>query len=235
MILYLYALAEGLSDVSGLAAPHDAPIILLPFKHLVAASWLAAAPPVSKESLTAQDRLVRELHAHATALLPMRYGTAVADTDAADAAIKKLGDAIGERLALVRGREQMTLRVFEAGPPARRQGRVDDVSLEPPGIVSRATADAAVPVDASIGAGTSYLAGRAALTAPPQAVRALLDAVSHLQRAVRVEAAKRGDAWTIYHLIDRGGGDDYRRVAAAAAAAIPLHIVVTGPSPCYAF
>jgi Gas vesicle synthesis protein GvpL/GvpF len=222
MILYVYALADGLDDVSGLAGVQNEALVLVPLPEVIAVcGWVAQAPAVSRDSLTAQDELVRALHARAAALLPLRFGAAVSDVDAAARAVHALGTGVRERLDRVRGRDQMTLRIL---------GRHVERSETTEG------AESAESAEGADGAGTRYLKSRAALAVPP-AIAPLLDALKPFQRMTRVERGRHPDVVaTVYQLIDRGSAEGYRQAAADASANVPaLTVRISGPSPAYAF
>ena len=80
MRLYIYAIASGFAESNGLAGVAGEPLVVVPARDIVAVcGWIARTPGVDRETLTAQDRIVRTLHARSEALLPMRFGTNVAD------------------------------------------------------------------------------------------------------------------------------------------------------------
>lgn len=217
MILYLYALADGLDDVSGLAGVHDETLVIVSLPEAIAVGgWMPEAPAVTRESLASQDRLVRQLHARAAGLLPMRYGAAVSDVEAAARAVHALGAGLRDRLERVRARDQMTLRITGAGVA----GGVE----APEG------------AEGPEGAGTRYLRARAALAVPPE-IAPLLEALKPLQRVTRVERGRHANVLaTVYQLIDKGSAEVYWRAAEDAAATRPsLTIRISGPSPAYAF
>jgi len=164
---------------------------------------------------------VRELHRQAAAVLPLRFGAMFDGIDGAARSIRTRTRALAEGLALVRGKEQMTVRVT-----ARTRGAKDAPEAPAAGRAAHATAPT----------GTQYLQQRAAAMVPDE-VRPLLEAVGSLPRSTRVEAGRTaGVIATVYHLIERGSSDDYLLVIGEARAALPhLSIRVTGPSPCYAF
>ena len=208
-MIYLYAIADGLSDVSDIRGIVGEPLQRLdvePFT--IVAGDLSTAPHIDREILAEQDRVVRELHDAASALLPMRFGAAYASVEEVARATKVRGAALQDALILVRGKEQMTMRIT-GGP------------LEP----SRPAAS-----------GTDYLLKRAASATPSQ-IAPLLDALKPLQRATRVETAKTaGLIATVYQLIDRGSSDDYAtRVENVARLLHGLTVRISGPGPCYAF
>lgn len=213
LILYLYAIVDGLESVGGRRGAAAEPLRLLTCEALTAVvGTLAAMPALDQAALEAQDRVVRTLHADAEALLPMRFGAAFPDEAAIARALKTKAPALGEALALVRTREQMTLRILGApGPPSR-------------------------PEAATARSGTQYLQQRAAAATPSDIVP-LLAALGTLQHGTRVEPGRTpGVIATVYQLIDRGRSAEYRDIAAAAAGELRgLSVRISGPSPCYAF
>jgi hypothetical protein len=83
MRLYLYAIGEGIEDLGDLRGLCEESLAVIPMGSAsVVAGWMAAFPTVSRESLMAEDAVVRALQARADALLPMRFGSSVADVDA---------------------------------------------------------------------------------------------------------------------------------------------------------
>jgi hypothetical protein len=220
VILYLYALADALaaSDVSGLTGVLGEAVVLVDAGGMtVAGGWLAQAPDLTRDTLIAQDRLVRELHARAPALLPMRFGSTLAEEHMARDFVERRRIVLQEQLDLVRGREQMTLRVLG-------ETRLPEA----------ARAENAEQVDAG-GVGRRYLARRAAERVPPL-LRPLVDRLQPFQRAMRVESHQHPQlVATIYHLVDRGAADAYRRAIDDAKLPEGLRVRVSGPSPAYAF
>jgi gas vesicle protein GvpL/GvpF len=223
MRLYVYAIADHLTDVSALAGVGGEPLVLVRAGRVLAAGgWLAQIPALDRAMLSAQDGVVRELHARADALLPMRFGTSVGSEAELERKIESLDPRLRDSLELVRGREQMTLRVLRA-PATAGSTRDADLIASVGGEVER-------------GAGTSYLEARRAAAIPSE-LTGLTRAVQTLQRATRVERGRvEGLVATVYHLIDRGSSESYRGAVTQAAAALPLLTVrVTGPGPAYAF
>jgi hypothetical protein len=216
VILYLYAIVDGLDSVEGRRGAASEPLQLLTLESLTTvAGELPATLPLDRAALLAQDRVVCELHAQATALLPMRFGAGFADQADVARALKTLAPALHKALEQVRGREQMTVRVLGTG-------RLERSAISGPPRSSETT-------------GTEYLQGRAARAVPAE-VAPLLKAVERLQRATRVEAGTAaGVIATMYQLIERGSSDEYREVVRAAAAALTVSVRISGPSPCYAF
>lgn len=241
MILYLYALADALaaSDVSGLTGVLGEAVVLVDAGGMtVVGGWLAQAPDLTRDTLIAQDRLVRELHARAAALLPMRFGSTLAQDQMARDFVERRRIVLQEQLDLVRGRDQMTLRIFDAAGLSRRSSAEDPGRAEAdlsrrssPDVLARAKADAATAATP----GTSYLTRRASERVPPS-LRPLVDRLQPFQRAMRVESHQHPQlVATIYHLVDRGASDAYRRASDDAKLLEGLHVRVSGPSPAYAF
>ena len=173
------------------------------------------APAVSEENLRAQHAIVIELARRVSAILPARFGSLV-DRGELEQIVALRGPTLHEALDLVRGREQMTVRL------------IGDETI----------ASAAAERRTETGAGKRYLQMRRAAAGYP-----LPDAVGRLTRALepRVAAhrAEPGDGRVraiVYHLIARGGSAAYRReLERAAPSAAPFSPSVSGPWPPFAF
>ena len=216
-MLYVYAVAEELTDVKGLAGVQGETLAVLSLKELLAvAGDVTGKPPLDAATLKAQDALIRALHARADALLPMRFGTTASDPADLQRAIDAQ-EGLTARLHAVRGCEQMIVRVF-ATPEAG--------SLSPP-----------VPHSShAMTSGRGYLEARAALRKPSAELAAIAAAGKALDRDVRVEPAHQpGFHGSVYHLIERGRAEAYRAAITRAAERQRVHVVITGPSPPYAF
>jgi hypothetical protein len=223
-MLYIYALVADLDArvLEGLRGVQGEPCTSVDFHGLTAVTGaVERVPDVSREMLEAQYALVGELHARVPALLPTRFGTAAPSAEALGRQLELRAEHLARQLALVRGREQMTLRVLGAGATVDVHARPSPLATSP----GRAG-----------GAGRRYLAARAA-QAVPALVDPLLAAIQPLQRATRVEAGRHeGVVATIYHLVDRGTATAYAAAVDAAAGESPaLTILLSGPSPAYAF
>lgn len=209
-MLYLYAIAAGLGDVADLKGVRGEPLVRFSFREaLVVAGEMTAVPAIEAETLKAQDAVVRALHDRSAALLPMRFGMTIPEPAAIHAAVAN--SRIVQKLEQVRGREQMTLRILGPDPPA----------------------DAA-EAQAS---GTAYLRARATRRSPSREMAAFSAAAASIVRGVHVEPIhQHGVHGSVYHLIDRGRSEEYRQMIQAAAAEVPhVRVVITGPSPAYAF
>jgi hypothetical protein len=211
---YLYAIAAELGDIAELRGVQGEPLQRLPFHDaVVVAGDVSAAPAIAEETLRAQDALVRQLHDRAAALLPMRFGMTVDD---AESLPRALDARVIERLAAVRGCEQMVVRVV--------------------GAESTVHAEAAARAEGAA-SGTAYLLALAQKHRPSSALSDIASAPVAMARDVRVEPATQpGVHGSVYHLIERGRGHEYRGVVEHAARALPdVRVIITGPSPAYAF
>jgi hypothetical protein len=229
-MLYLYAIAEDLGRVDDLVGIRGEPLTC--FRHEgvhIVEGEIDRTPGADHASLSRQDEIVRQLHARATALLPMRFGAAFGSGDEMQRALTLRLHELRDRLAQVRGADQMTLRVFRTsaantpGAPAA------------PGAPGAPGAQGAL-VALSGASGAEYLRTRAARAVPPGIVP-LLEALKPMARDTRVEPSRAaGILATVYHLIDRGTSAEYEAAVRTAAGAMPeLSIRVSGPAPCYAF
>ncbi len=173
-------------------------------------------PEITEKALCDQHDLVLELAGRADAILPARFGSLV-DRGELEQIVARRHPQFISALALVRGREQMTVRLIGndgAGAPRRRE------------------------IATVGGPGARYLeARRAAAGYPlPDAAQRLTAAVRDLIVADKAEPGQAGVRAMLYHLIERGSGAAYCRVLAAASAdAAPLLVKVTGPWPPFAF
>src|SRR5262249_51020567 len=146
-----------------------------------------------------------------------RFGSLLSESSLAEV-LRARARELTEALALVAGREQMTLRVLGDAPAG--------VAPAP------AAADDAGP-------GARYLAARRAEwrrahEAPELAPlrRPALDALVRAERVTRHDAPPL--LASVYHLIDRGAAPAYRATVDGSLCA-PFRVVATGPWPPYAF
>jgi hypothetical protein len=228
LLLYIYALSDVAIEMDSLTGVASEPLILVPAAYAIAVcGWMEQLPPLDRDSLVAQDRLVRALHARADALLPMRFGTSAADVNTAQRAVDAFGAKLRERFDLVRGREQMTLRVLGATGATGAVGATGAAEPASPKLANLST---------EAKAGARYLAERSA-KAVPSRLAPLIDALRPLQRAMHIEPGRDADViGTVYHLIDRGTATVYCRAVEHAATRLPsLSVRISGPSPPYAF
>jgi len=163
-------------------------------------------PPLSAEALRAHEAAVRRIADEAQACLPARFGASAADENELLQALGAREQELRDALELVRGREQMSLRVHGVAAAPARAG----------------------------GPGTRYLEGRRRATRLPELdpLRASLSAVIRAERVEPHEDA--GLIASVYHLIDRGASADYRR-AVENAALEGVRLSLSGPWPPWSF
>ena len=168
----------------------------------------------SPANLRRYDRVVRELAARFPAMLPARFGPSV-DENELTFILSSRRASLARALTTVRGRVQMTIRVFPRGEAEDRAiARSQD---EPAAVVT----------------GRDYLAGRARAARAVAGFEPIRAAVARWVRDERVE--RRGGVSSVYHLIPKSSADAYRRAVQAAAASAGLRLTVSGPWPPYAF
>lgn len=222
MPLCVYALVE-MDRRAALRAPRGAGgerTRLVPVGRIGAVvGEVASAPEPGERAVRAHDAVVRAAARSWRAVLPVRFGTIAGDARALRRAIRDRRPAVARALAQVRGRVQMTIRVF--GTPAPIVGAADPV------------------VDRRAGPGTRYLRRAAAIDARSRRVPQLdpiRAAVADLVREERVEPhASAPLVASVFHLVDRDRARAYVRRVRAASASAPLRLAVTGPFPPYAF
>ena len=185
---------------------------------------LELAPEVDEGTLRAHEAVVREVAAQVDAILPVRFGTLIDDAAALTELLEGHSTDLSDALALVAGREQMTLRVFV-------EGRTRTLSPVP---------ETPSPDEAQAGPGARYLARllrahRAARSVPE--IAALREALTTLVQAERLESQHHPPlVASVYHLIRRGDGPAYQRVVDRAPRLCPeARVTVSGPWPPWAF
>jgi hypothetical protein len=208
MSVCVYALATRgarRSRVKGLAGEQLRTITLGTVAAIVGEVTVRPRPTVA--NLLRYDRILTELWAQNGALLPVRFGTILADSSELDHAVTLRGATLRRRLAVVRDRAQMTILVPIPYPNRRRTPR------------RRARS------------GAEYLRGRAARDVPQLAQ--LRPAVRRWVRDERMQM--RGSIATVYHLVPRGAADRYRSALERAARKAGIRLRVLGPRLPYAF
>ena len=188
------------------------------------AGEVEAPPDLAESTLRAHDALVTEIASQVDALLPVRFATVVADAATLAGRLEPHAGDLRDALALVQGREQMTLRVFVEG----RTAELSTVPVEPG------------PDEAASGPGARYLARllrahRAARSVPE--IGALRDALAPLVVAERLEAQDKPPlVASVYHLIRRGDAPAYGVVIDRAHRLCPAaRVSSSGPWPPWAF
>jgi hypothetical protein len=165
-------------------------------------------PPVAQDVLQQQHGIVTALLDRTDALLPARFGAWMSET-ALREAVASREQVMVEALAAVRGRRQMTVRVFGTVDP--RVGKESSPT------------------------GTAYLERRRQLAHyVPAEAEVIRRAVGALAVAERVEPGARGLRVTVFHLVGLADTGDYVRRAQALDLA-PHAVRVSGPWPAFAF
>ena len=217
----MYALLRELLRETALGAgATDEPLRAVDCGGLIAVVGdVVALPPADGDTLRRHDAVVRRLHVAADALLPVRFGTALADEQTLAEEIEPRGDELRTALELVAGCYQLTLRVF--GMPAPIEAPIVD----------------AAP---STGVGTRYLTARLRAETRARTVPEIAPLREGLGRLVRAERAERHATLpllaSVYHLVRAVDADAYD---AAFDAALPLlkgiRLTRSGPWAPYAF
>jgi hypothetical protein len=165
----------------------------------------------TSEVLQEQHAVVMQLAEKRGALLPARFGSVVEETTLRATVAEQRAEIV-HALGLVRGRQQMTVRVF--GVP-----------------------DAARPVANRTSTGTAFLeARRDRAHYVPAEVATIRAVMGQFTVAERVEPGERRLRVTVFHLVPRGVVDAYRQQASALQSMlVPHEVTVTGPWPAFAF
>jgi hypothetical protein len=217
--LYLYALVdeEPAGPLGGGIAGE--PLRRIPLGGVTAVVGdLPERPRPDRQTLEAQDAVVRRLAGRFAAILPARFGEAFADESALGGRLEPRAAEVAAALALVRGCVQMTLRVF--GEPEALPEPAPEIAGGP---------------------GTRYLAGRRRADERAHSlpeIDALRAALRPLLHAERIERHPEGGPLlgTAYHLISSSQAEAYLEALEAGRATIGgRRVAATGPWPPYAF
>ena len=162
-------------------------------------------------NLRRYDRLMRELAERFPAILPVRFGTRMAEDELKSVLVSRRR-ALALGLAHVRQRAQMTVRV-----------------------VQHHAASEHGPTEAPL-TGRDYLRSRARAAAARRAVPGFEPVRNAVARWVRDERVEhRAGVSSVYHLSPRASAAAYQHAVQTAAASSGLTAIVTGPWPPYAF
>jgi hypothetical protein len=218
--LYLYALLGGPPPGPLGAGLAGEPLRLVRCGDLLAiAGDVPKAPSIDAASLRAHDATVRRLAEMVEAVLPIRFCTLVDDESALAGLLEPQRAGLGEALALVAGREQMTLRLYG----------------------ERLLDEAAGPdTDTASGPGARYLAARLRERQRVHGSRELATLRRGLGTLIVDERVERHDMppllASLYHLIERGASARYLSALQTVAAELgAVRARATGPWPPYAF
>jgi hypothetical protein len=170
------------------------------------------APKTTETALRNQHRLVVELGDVADAILPVRFGTLV-DRDELERVVGRRRATLRKALRHVRGKRQMTVRVFGGTNTSHVRG-------------TPAT-------------GTEYLLARAGPRREdlPAIAASIRNAVGSIVSDERIDAPRGSIQVTMNHLVRRDRLERYESILTSTIAGIkaPQHVTVSGPWPPFAF
>jgi hypothetical protein len=178
----------------------------------VAVEHLEDAPVLSESTLRMQHEIVLRIAARAGAILPVRFGAFVDETEL-EALLLRRRRVLRAALTRVRGRVQMTVRIL------------GHVNVRRPVRPARS--------------GTAFLKARRAAARPvvPPMGRAVQAAVRSLVAGEQVDRGHGSVVVTLHHLVERNLAARYRRLVRAHMARIgpSAELTVSGPWPPFAF
>lgn len=179
----------------------------------VAAERRADVPPIELGALKQHHLVVARLWKAAPAVLPVRFGTLLEETEIAEA-LEDKDEELAEAFDRVRGRGQFSWR----GHGAERRA-------ESATIIARTQARS----------GTEYLRRAARASMPPARFSPIRRRLAAFIAAERYEPSRPALPETLYHLVDRMSIDAYLAAAARISPSASLAPTLSGPFPAYAF
>ena len=239
-MLYVYAVLGDAPPEPGQGLRGEPLRLLSSGSLFVAVGPMEEAPPIGNDTIRRFDATVRRLATLVEAILPVRFGTHLATEREVHERLADRQSELSRALELVRGREQMTVRIFHHGPTTipGKPPSPSDVSLAESGQL--AFLDASSRGDPRVGPGTQFLRARQethrrAHTAPElEPLRPLLAPLVFAERVERHDAGPL--VATVFHLITCGTVATYlEQVTATGVLTDDLRVTVTGPWPPYAF
>jgi hypothetical protein len=181
---------------------------------------LPRAPKPTMTNLRRYAIAIEKAAAQTAAILPVRFGTGMADLDEVTFVLQSRQDALRRRLRAVRGRCQMTIRVVLGGSGSDP----DDNPLLGSDPGDQATQ------------GTQYLRQRALTAARAREIPGFQPIRGAVKRWVKDERVEtRAGVATVNHLIPRSSVSAYRSAVERAAEHAGFRVMVTGPFAPYAF
>ena len=241
MTLCVYAVVPGGGgrvSTRGLGGEALRPIVV--GRQAAIAGSLPRVPGPSAKALAHYDQILRALTSRFSSVLPARFGTCFRNVDELRLALASRERLLSRDLKRVRGRAQMTIRIFSGSgrSGSRLQASDSGKNSEQPGARSpQPTASDPGAWSPEPGAsGAAYLRARAADASRAQHIPGfdpVRDAVRRWVREEQVE--KRDEVASVYHLVPRASVGAYRRAIERAAAGSRLRMIVSGPHPPYAF
>ena len=178
---------------------------------------LRRAPKPTITNLRRYAMVIEKAAAQTPAILPVRFGTGMADLDEVTFVLRARQVTLRSRLRAVRGRVQMTLRLVAGSDPGDDPSPGSDPGDEPT-------------------QGTLYLQQRATAAARAREIPGFAPIRAAVKRWVKDERIeKRAGVTTVNHLVPRSSVSAYRSAVERAAERAGLRVIVTGPFPPYAF
>ena len=226
MIVCVYAIVSSSHRVSRLTGIAGEQLRAIPVDGVTAVvGELRRTPAPSIRNLRKYAALVESIAARVPAILPARFGTTFRNLAELMLVLRSRGAVLRQRLRVVRGRTQMTLRVLGSDPvnsPSRGQTPV--------------TSRTGVRPRNKSTQGTKYLQDRLTMLRTAREVPELGPVRPAIRRFVKGEyVERRGSVATVHHLIPRATAERYRAAVERVAAESGLRLSVTGPFAPYAF
>ena len=221
-MLYVYALFNREPRKTPVSGIQGEPLRVVSCRGLFAAvGEVSGPPPVEEQNVRGHELTVRRLADSSDAILPARFGCLVPDEATLSGLLESREAALRQTLALVEGREQMTLRIFTENAAASE-----------------------MPPDAALGPGASYLINKMRAGEQKSLMAAIEEVRPQLAEWIRAERSDchswRHSAATsvasVYHLIDRGQSPRYIAALNGYVSAHPqIRLAASGPWPPYNF
>jgi len=211
-VIHLYAIAEGLADLPGVAGINGATVESRGIDGLDVLVSVHETPRIepAEEAVRAHAGVVDALVGATTALLPARFGHDLADETALESAVRERAGELRNALARVHGRVELGLRVMGERPDAAPEAS----------------------------SGRAYMEARLETTARAQRLASELHEplASVAAASVHSVATKPRLLLSGAYLVSAPDVDDFRsRVAELEATHPELTFVCTGPWPPYSF
>ncbi len=226
-VLWVYAILGSVPrEPPGVGLGGEAVRVLSIGQVLVSAGTLPTLPAEDAAALARHEAVIRGLARTVDAILPLRFGAATADEAALSALLASRSAELLDALALVAGREQMTLRVY--GDPQPPADATPQAPPSPPGGGS------------TLRHGGRYMTARLVARANAHAVPEIEPMRGSLATFVRAERVEHHVLppllASVFHLVERGQAAPYAAAVEAAAAGLgSVRVAATGPQPPYAF
>jgi gas vesicle protein GvpL/GvpF len=186
-------------------------------KAFAIAGEMTAPLSPDEHSLLRYDAVVRRLASSVASILPARFGSTAESREQLEALVVARRQDLAKAFEVVRGREQMTLRVFDSRTAPNDGG------------------DSAM--GGAAGPGTRHLVARA--RAQRDAVAGVAAVRSALLPIVRAEAIEMHSApplaATVFHLVDHADVEKWQRLVQTTPIPRGVRLHATGPFPPWAF